>query len=181
MNITFSIIFIRPKIQWRSNIESIELVNVNRCIELSPACALIWLRSNSILQWKCLRKCCEQTQTIRYISFGGHMNGSALLLLMHPMAAIDIVAALLCTFFVCVFFCCRWCYYYCCSFLFFFFFLPSADWAHSEMRNTKPYLYGSQVTVRLSISCAYVGSFVFKEQLSNWFSWFMWPVIRSTL
>lgn len=44
-------------------------------------------------------------------------------------------------------------------------FFPSADWAHSEMRNTKPYLYGSQVTVRLPISCAYVGSFVFKEQL----------------
>lgn len=63
----------------------------------------------------------------------------------------------------CVFFfqCCG-CYY--------FYFEP-ADWAHSEIRNTKPYLCGSPCYTRcaylsfLCVLCIRVGSFVFKEQL----------------
>lgn len=55
--------------------------------------------------------------------------------------------------------------------LFYFFFcihyyFQPAGWTHSEMWNTKPYLYGSQVTVRLSICvCVCVWEvWFFKEQ-----------------
>lgn len=75
--------------------------------------------------------------------------------------------------FVSLFFVCYGCYYD---------YFEPADWAHSEIQNTKPYLYGSPCyTVRLPYflltyaTYICVGSFVFQRA-----NWFMWPVIRST-
>lgn len=69
-----------------------------------------------------------------------------------------VVAAAAATVAIAAFVFCFGCYYY---------FVEPADWAHSEIRNMKPYLYGSQV-----IRCAYHIFFLYALNMCGkfWFS-----------